>query len=48
LKNGVPFSVVFDECYSLYPHELMAMSVVFSEFEGNEFDWQAMQFKKKE
>jgi hypothetical protein len=29
------------------PHERLAMSVTFSEFEGNEFDWTTMLFKER-
>lgn len=46
VRNGVPFDRVF-ECDRLMPHERQAMSITFSEFEGNEWDWQAMQFKEK-
>lgn len=29
------------------PHERMAMSIMFSEFEGNEFDWNTFTFKER-
>jgi hypothetical protein len=45
VKNGVPFSVVFDGCESLSPYELMAFSVVFSEIEVNStFNWFTHEF----
>jgi hypothetical protein len=43
VKNGVPFKAVF-QVESLLEHERFAMSVVFSEFEGNEFDWSGMRW----
>ncbi|EXF96288.1 hypothetical protein HK44_020665 [Pseudomonas fluorescens HK44] len=46
MKNGVPFSVVF-ECDYLDEYERMAFSIIFSEFEGSEFDWDSMTFKEK-
>ncbi|MTD33871.1 hypothetical protein [Paludibacterium denitrificans] len=46
MRNGVPFDKVFD-VERLMKHEQMAMSITFSEFEGNEFDWHAMQFKER-
>lgn len=46
MKNGVPFDRVF-ECDRLLAHERMAMSITFSEFEGNEFDWGTMSFKER-
>ncbi|MDY7559964.1 hypothetical protein QN366_04820 [Pseudomonas sp. CCC3.2] len=47
MKSGVPFHLVF-ECDNLNEYERMAMSVTLSEFEGNEFDWDVMAFKKRE
>jgi hypothetical protein len=47
MKNGVPFDRLF-ECDSLVDYERMAMSIMFSEFEGNEFDWRTMQFKERD
>jgi hypothetical protein len=47
VKNGVPFDRVF-ECDFLSDYERMAMSIMFSEFEGNEFDWKTMRFIEKE
>ncbi|MBV8049000.1 MAG: hypothetical protein JO171_17760 [Paludibacterium sp.] len=46
MKNGVPFDQVF-ECERLAAHERVAMSIVFSEIEGNEWDWSAMKFKEQ-
>jgi len=31
----------------LEEYERMAFSVTFSEFEGNEFDWDTLQFKER-
>ena len=42
VKNGVPFDVAFE----LYDHELLAYSVIFGEFEGAEWDWKALKWKK--
>jgi hypothetical protein len=47
LKNGVPFAMLFS-CDELLPHEFMAMSITFSEFEGGEFDWANMCFKERD
>lgn len=41
--NGIPFDVAF----SLPDLERTAFSIVFSEFEGNEFDFNAMSFKER-
>lgn len=46
MKNGVPFCSLFGN-ERLMAHERMAMSITFSEFEGNEFDWQSMKFIEK-
>ena len=48
MKNGVPFHLAFDRGIdALMPHEMAAMSIVLSEFEGNEFNWHAMAFIKQ-
>jgi len=47
IRNGVPFDRVF-ECDQLLQHERLAMSVVFSEIEGQEWDWNTMQFKERD
>lgn len=46
MKNGVPFSVVFD-VDKLSPHERDAMSIIFSEFEGGEFNWDSWSWVEK-
>jgi hypothetical protein len=38
VKNGVPYDKVWD----LEPHEMMAMTIVFSGFEGSQWDWRTM------
>jgi hypothetical protein len=40
--NGVPFDVAF----GLDDVTRAAFAIVFSEFNGGEFDWDQMQFKK--
>lgn len=42
VKNGVPFDVAF----SVDAVKRHAWSIMFSEMEGNEYDWDAMTFKK--
>lgn len=48
VHNGVPFSTVFGEQTTLTALEKAAMSIVFSTFEGHEFDWDSMEFKRNE
>lgn len=43
VHNGIPFDVAFD----LDSSTREAFSIVFSEFQGNEFDLDAFAFKKK-
>ena len=43
VRNNVPFDVAL----SLYPEEAFAWSVIFSEFEGREFNWNTMTWKKE-
>jgi len=45
MKNGVPFHIVF-KITELLPHERFAMAIVFSEFEGNKFNWTTKQFEE--
>lgn len=45
MKNGVPFHVVF-KITDLMPHEKFAMAIVFSEFEGNKYNWALMKFEE--
>ena len=51
VKNGIPWHIVFGDeipwgkgdipdCWS------MALSIVFSEFKGNKFNWDKMDFDK--
>lgn len=53
VKNGVPFAAAFGlrvaeaAVLRLDAIERMAFSIVLSEFEGNEFDWQSMEFKNR-
>nr|WP_199065121.1 hypothetical protein [Chromobacterium sp. ASV5] len=47
IRNGVPFDNVFPDLDALLPHEQLAMGVVFSELEGNEFDWSVMRYKER-
>jgi len=42
VRNGIPFDVAF----TLPDVERTAFSIVFSELEGNEFDYNAMRFKE--
>jgi len=44
VKNGVPWS----EAFELDQAEVMAFCVTFGEFEGGEFDWSSMQWRKKD
>jgi hypothetical protein len=44
VRNGIPFDVAFQ----LDDLTRTAWCIVFSEMEGNEFDWNTMQFKEKE
>ena len=48
LKNGVPFHVVFGTARNLDATERQALTIVFQEFEGAEFDWRVMAFKRPE
>lgn len=43
VRNGVPFDVAFD----MSDARRSAFSIIFSEFEGSEFDLDAMRFKVK-
>jgi hypothetical protein len=43
VRNGIPFDVAFQ----LDDLTRTAWCIVFSEMEGNEFDWHAMQFKEQ-
>ncbi len=46
MKNGVPFHLAFESDPSrLDQVERAAFSIVLSEFEGNEFNWDSMRFK---
>jgi hypothetical protein len=44
VRNGIPFDVAF----SLDDVTRAAWCIVFSEMEGNKFDWRAMRFKEDE
>lgn len=49
MKNGVPMHVALgrdDPAVSLDKFERMAMSIVFSEIEGGEFDFDTRTWKK--
>lgn len=46
MRNGVPFDLLF-ECVDLADYERLAMSVMFSEFEGNKFNWETMMFEER-
>jgi len=49
MKNGVPFHLAFGSTPdSLDEVERAALSIVLSEFEGGDFDWNAMRFKEKD
>lgn len=43
MKNGVPYEVAAE----MSDAERFAHSVVFAEFEGQEFDWHSLRFVKK-
>jgi hypothetical protein len=43
VKNGVPFDVAM----SLDPNVGTAFSIIFSEFEGAEFDYGAWRFRER-
>jgi hypothetical protein len=49
VRNGVPFNSAMgldkDEHYQLSDIDIAACAILFSEFEGNEFDLNAMRFK---
>lgn len=42
VKNGIPFDVAF----SLDDTTRTAWSIIMAELEGQEFDWDTMDFKK--
>ncbi len=44
MKNGVPFDVAF----SLSTEERTAWGIIFCEFEGGSYDWDAMTWRKPE
>ena len=46
MKNGVPFEIAFGRPDRLTHAERQAMSIVFSQCEGGEFDFDTMEFKK--
>jgi hypothetical protein len=49
VRNGVPFLVAFgDGCEFLNDDERVAMSILFSEFEGGKFDFDSMSWKRPE
>jgi hypothetical protein len=43
IRNNVPF----DMAWELDQAELLAYTVVFAAFDGQEFDWVRMEFKQK-
>jgi hypothetical protein len=43
VRSGVPFDVAF----SLDDRDRAAWCIVFSEFEGNQFDWNRMEFEEQ-
>lgn len=43
VKNGVPYDVAF----SLPPAERFAYFLTFAEFDGNQWDWNAMAFVER-
>ena len=52
VRNGVPFNVAFGvppgEQYVLVEADVASFAIIFSEFEGNKFDINTMQFKERE
>jgi hypothetical protein len=46
MKNGVPFDKLFSIDF-FEQHEREAMSIVFSQFEGGEFDWNSWSWVEK-
>jgi len=44
VRNGIPFDVAF----SIDDVTRAAWCIVFSEMEGNVFDWNAMRFKEQD
>lgn len=46
VRNGVPFEQAFGDVGRLDEVEQQAMSIVFSTFEGSDFDWNSMTFKE--
>jgi hypothetical protein len=44
VRNGIPFDVAF----SIDDVTRAAWSIVFSEMEGNVFDWSTMRFKDQD
>jgi len=47
MKNGVPFSVLFDVAQLMH-HEMEAMSIVMSQLEGGVFNWDSWEWEKPE
>lgn len=43
VKNGVPYNEVFN----LDDTVIVAWSILFSEMEGNKFNWSTMKFEEK-
>ena len=44
MKNGVPY----EKAFSLSEANVAAFGIIFNEFEGAEFDWRNMTWKKKQ
>ena len=47
VKNGVPFGVAFGDHQLLTKAERSAMAIVFSETEGNQFNFDTMSFVER-
>jgi hypothetical protein len=40
--------VPYDVAFSLPPEDVAAQGIIFGEFEGNVFDWNAMRWSQKQ
>lgn len=45
MKNGIPYDLAMNE---LSNAETMAYAIAFSEMEGGKFNWDAMQWERRE
>jgi hypothetical protein len=52
VKNGVPFNAAWGLAPGADPElddlEMLALAVVFGEFEGGSFDWDAMCWRRRD